>query len=181
MPVFYLDTSAILKRYRSEQGTDVVDSIYDERFTPTVVKSILRGVRSDVLVTSHFTCLEVESVAVRMLRGKLLDEKAHNALLNSFARDLEKHMTVLPVTSERMVDAIEAARSYALRPGDSLHAASARYPMTSAQDEVVFVCSDSQSLDAVEDDALMRLLNPESPDAMDQVNRYSGRRPIDLT
>ena len=110
MPVFYLDTSAILKRYRSEAGTDVVDSIYDERSTPAIVKSIFRGVRSDVLVTSHFACLEVESVAARMLRGKLLADKAYNALLNSFARDLEQHMTVLPVNSDRMVDAIEAAR-----------------------------------------------------------------------
>ena len=157
-----------------------MDSIYDERFTPTIVKSILRGVRSDVLVTSHFSCLEVESVAARMLRGKLLDEKAYNALLNSFARDLEKHMTVLPVTSERMVDAIEAARSYALRPGDSLHAASAQYAMTSAHDEIVFVCSDKQLLEAVADDALMRVLNPESVDAMHQLNKYRGRRPIDL-
>lgn len=146
MPVFYLDTSAVLKRYRSEQGTDVVDSIFDERFTPTIVKSVFRGVRSDVLVTSHFTCLEVESVAARMFRGKLLDEKAYNAL----------------------------------RPGDSLHAASARYAMTSAQDECVFVCSDKQLLEAVGDDALMPVLNPESPGAMDQLNTYRRRRPIDL-
>lgn len=61
-----------------------------------------------------------------------------------------------------------------------MHAASAQYAMTSAQDEVVFVCSDRQLLDAVAVDALMRVLNPESPDAMDQLNRYRGRRPIDL-
>lgn len=155
MPVFYLDTSAVLKRYRSEQGTDV-------------------------LFTSHFSCLEVESVAARMLRGKLLDEEAYNALLNAFARDLEKHMSVLPVTSELMVGAIEAARSYALRPGDSLHAASAQHAMTHAQGEVVFVCSDRQLLETIEDDALMRVLNPESSGAMDQLNNYRGRRPIDL-
>ena len=70
-----------------------------------------------------------------------------------------------------MVDAIEAARSYALRPGDSSHAASAQYAMTSAQDEVVFVCSDRQLLDAVEVDALMRVLSPESPDAMESAEQ----------
>jgi predicted nucleic acid-binding protein len=89
MPVFYLDTSAVLKRYRTESGTDVVDSLYEERFTPTVVKLVLSGYRRDVLITSHFTCLEVESVAARMFRGKLLDEKAYNTLLNAFARDIE--------------------------------------------------------------------------------------------
>lgn len=180
MPVFYLDTSAVLKRYRSEAGTDVIDSIYDERFTPTIIKSVFRGLRSDVLVTSYFTCLEVESVAARMYRGKVLDEKGYKALLNSFARDLEERITVLPVTSDRVVDAIDSAREHALRPGDCVHLASAQHAMTSTQDEVVFVCSDKQLLEAVVDDALMQVLNPEGSDAMERLHNYRGRRPIDL-
>lgn len=111
MPVFYLDTSAVLKRYRTEKGTDVVDMIYDERHSPNIVKSIVAGVRSDVLVTSYFTCLEVESVAARMLRGRLLDEKSYNALLNSFATDIEQHMTVVAVNTGLMRSAIDAARA----------------------------------------------------------------------
>jgi predicted nucleic acid-binding protein len=29
MAVFYLDTSAVLKRYRTEKGTDVVTQLYE--------------------------------------------------------------------------------------------------------------------------------------------------------
>jgi hypothetical protein len=31
MAVFYLDTSAVLKRYRTEKGTDVVDALYESQ------------------------------------------------------------------------------------------------------------------------------------------------------
>lgn len=179
MPVCYLDTSAVLKRYRTEAGTDVVDAIYDERHSPNVIKSIFTGIRSDVLVTSYFTCLEVESVASRMYRGKVLDEKSYKALLNSFARDVDHHMTVVAVDSGLVRSAIDAARKYALRPGDSIHAATAELT-TASQDQTIFVCSDKQLLEAAEDDALMRVLNPESPDAMEQLYKIRGRRPIDL-
>jgi predicted nucleic acid-binding protein len=179
MPVFYLDTSAVLKRYRTEAGTDVVDAIYDERHSPKTIKSIFSGIRSDVLVTSYFTCLEVESVASRMFRGKLLDEKSYKALLNSFARDIDNHMTVLPVNSGLIRSAIDAAREYALRPGDSLHVATAQMALDS-QDDTVFVCSDRRLLEVVGDDALMRVLDPESPNAMEQLSVIRGRRPIDL-
>lgn len=171
MPVFYLDTSAVLKRYRTEAGTDVVDAIYDERYIPK---------RPDVLVTSYFTCLEVESVASRMFRGKLLDEKSYKALLNSFARDIDHHMTVLAVNSDVIRNAIDETREYALRPGDSLHAATARLRMD-PRDDTVFVCSDKRLLEVVGSDALMRVLNPESPDAMEQLYKIRGRRPIDLS
>ena len=179
MPVFYLDTSAVLKRYRTETGTDVVDAIYDERHTPSVIKSIFSGRRSDVLVTSYFTCLEVESVASRMLRGKLLDEKSYKALLNSFASDIDHHMTVLPVSSGLIRSAIDAAREFALRPGDSLHAATAQMAVDS-QDDTIFVSSDKRLLEVAADDALMRVLDPESPNAMEQLHVIRGRRPIDL-
>lgn len=179
MPVFYLDTSAVLKRYRTEAGTDVVDAIYDERHSPNIIESTFTGIRSDVLVTSYFTCLEVESVAARMLRGRLLDEKSYKALLNSFALDIDHHMTVLTVNSGLVRSAIDAAREYALRPGDSLHAATAQLAVGS-QGETIFVCSDKQLLEAVGSDALMQVLDPEAADAMEQLYKIRGRRPIDL-
>jgi predicted nucleic acid-binding protein len=53
MAVFYLDTSAALKRYKTEKGTDVVNELY-------------QGPRAEhPLCTSHLTALEVESAAVR--------------------------------------------------------------------------------------------------------------------
>ncbi len=43
MAVYYLDTSAILKRFKTEKGTDVVDALY-------------AGVKDgEALLTSHYT------------------------------------------------------------------------------------------------------------------------------
>ena len=55
MLVFYLDTSAILKRYRTEEGTPIVDGHYDTS-------------SRNLLLTSQFACLEFEAVASRALR-----------------------------------------------------------------------------------------------------------------
>ena len=49
MAVFYLDASAVLKRYRTEKGTEVVDDIYDGRG------------EQHIILTSQLTCIEVES------------------------------------------------------------------------------------------------------------------------
>ena len=70
MAVYYLDTSAILKRYRTEKGTDVVDALY-EATRPDAgqaggPRGLMDALRESIsarrrLYTSHFTCLEVES------------------------------------------------------------------------------------------------------------------------
>src|SRR5262245_63859774 len=67
MATFYLDTSAVLKRYRTETGTDVVEELYEGRAS------------QDSLITSLFTCLEFESVVIRALKGKLLTQEAYDA------------------------------------------------------------------------------------------------------
>lgn len=49
-----------------------------------------------------------------------------------------------------------------------------------SQDQTIFVCSDKQLLEAVGDGALMQVLDPEADDAMEQLHKIRGRRPIDL-
>ncbi|MBI2918692.1 MAG: type II toxin-antitoxin system VapC family toxin [Chloroflexi bacterium] len=50
MPVFYLESSALLKRYKSEKGSGFVDELFEAKTA------------QDVFVTSHLTVLEVNSV-----------------------------------------------------------------------------------------------------------------------
>ena len=69
MPFYYLDTFALLKRYRTENGTDVLDPIFSGR------------TQHEFFITSHFTAVEIESVAARALKGRLLSKKAQGVLL----------------------------------------------------------------------------------------------------
>ena len=170
MSLFYLDTAAVLKRYRTEKGTDVVDHLYTNRRRPDVTGHI-KGQRSDVLVTSHFTCLEVESVAARMRKGIRLDSAGYQALLGAFAYDLENNVTVVPLWPPLLVDATGVAADFALRSGDSVHLATALFAQEQSKDETIFVSSDKELLEGATN-ANLRLLDPESPGAMDLLNIY---------
>ena len=101
MVVYYLDTSAILKRYKTEKGTDVVDKLYA------------------------------------------------SGLVN---------------------EAIEAARSHAVRAPDAIHVASASAVKQSVSEDFVFVSSDRELLSAARVSGLMTL-DPESSDAMDTLKK----------
>lgn len=153
MVVYYLDTSAILKRYRTEKGTEVVEALY--------------GLPDVFLVTSHFACLEVEAVSAKLLKGKSLTEEAYDALLNAFAADLGDPLYAVPLTSRIVNEAIEAARQYAVRAPDAIHIASGlAVQSVSGGDDFFFVSSDKEQLSAASS-AGMQTLDPEAENAMD--------------
>lgn len=153
MPLYYLDTSALLKRYRTETGTDVLDAIFSAR------------TQNEFFITSHFTSVEVESVAARALKGRLLSKKAQRVLLSLFAADLEHLLIVLPVSTALLSEAAEAARHYSLRAGDALHLASALRAKQASAAELVFVASDKELVEA-SGTAGFSVLDPEDEDAM---------------
>lgn len=104
MPLFYLDTSAVLKRYFSEKGTDVVDELYHGL------------VGDELLVTSQLTTLEVEAVAARGLKGRLLERRAYEKLLGAFGQDLfENYLRIVPLEAALVALSAEVIRSNALR------------------------------------------------------------------
>jgi len=157
MAVYYLDTSALLKRYRTEKGTDVVDALYESH--PPLN-----------LLTSHFSCLEVESVAARTLAPRsmmgAIANQAYSMLLGSFARDLREYLKLQPLDGETLNYSIEIARRTRLRPADSIQLAAALMAGDRNQGEkIVLVSSDKELLEAAEG-AGVETLDPEANDAM---------------
>lgn len=159
MPVFYLDTAALLKRYRTEKGTEVVDALFSDRR------------EDDVFVTSQLTTLEVESVAARSLKAGLLNQRAHGALLALFAQDLAQSVVIMPVSTSLVVEAAEAVRHNALRAGDAIHIASALRVRQAAPAEVVFVTSDKELLAAGAAEGF-ETLDPEASDAKKRLGSW---------
>jgi predicted nucleic acid-binding protein len=155
MAVFYLDTSVILKRFRTEHGTEVITELY-EQLAPR-----------DVLLTSHFTCLEFESVAARAVKGRLIAADAYNGLLGGFARDIGEYVMLLSVGSDLVNQAIEVARDYALRAPDAIHVAAAkRGNHLISSGTFVFVTSDKE-LFAASSATGLTTLDPESEGALE--------------
>jgi predicted nucleic acid-binding protein len=159
MAIFYLDTSALLKRYRTEKGSDIVDEIYDNFSS------------RDVIITSYFSCIEFEAVAARALKGRVLTKAAYDAMLGSFSADLANYVTLSEVTSPLVSKAIDYARTFALRAPDSVQLASA-LEACGIPDKGPFalVTSDAEILDAALS-APLRTLDPESPSARDLLDK----------
>lgn len=157
MPVYYLDASAFVKRYRTEKGTEAVDELFSGK------------VEGEVFVTSQIIGVEMESVAARGLRARLLNRTAYGVMLRSFATDLER-VIVFPLSASLVGEAAIQARQYALRAADAVHLATAMRAAKTTSEQVLFVGSDKELirasgvegfgiLDPEDEGALQRLRN----------------------
>ena len=62
MTIFYLDTSALVKRYKAEEGSDIIDYLYD---------NLPRG---HSMATSFLTVLEFVSAIRRLQKGNRISQ-----------------------------------------------------------------------------------------------------------
>ena len=62
MTDYYLDSSAILKHYHTEPGSDLVDAMFD-------------GVAGSPIYTAFFSILEVRAAATRLNRGGMISNR----------------------------------------------------------------------------------------------------------
>lgn len=155
MPVFYLESSGLFKRYRTEKGTDIVNAIFSAKG------------ETDIFVTSHLTTVEMESVASRGLKSKVISRQAYSVLLRTFAEDLDT-MVILPVSSSLISEAAQEARQYGLRALDAIHFASAKRASKGALDSVVFVASDRDLVKAAKATGFTTI-DPEEPRALEKL------------
>lgn len=138
MPIFYLDTSALVKRYRTEPGTEVV-------------------------FVSFLSVLELTSAILRLARGGELREDTAGEILASFRRHLHDLLEVWPLADEITAAAVSAVQRHSLRSADALHFASAeKIAALAPGTKVVMVSSDLELLDAAEA-AGLTALDPQAP------------------
>lgn len=81
MPPYFFDTSALVKRYHEEQGTDNIDIIFTES--------------TDALVISNITIAELTSAFARKKEEGFIDDNALQHCLSSFSRDLLESFWIL--------------------------------------------------------------------------------------
>lgn len=153
MAVFYLETSALLKRYKNEVGTQVVDSLFADR--PP----------GDTFLTSRLTLVEIPAGVARAFAGGL---ETRNGILVSFAADL-RMIEVSEVSLNILQGAATAATQFRLRALDSIHLAVARDAFT-REPSIILVTADKE-LVAAGRAAGLAVLDPAEPDAMEALAR----------
>lgn len=129
--ICYFDTSALLKKYVREEGTDVVLSLFRDK--------------SMVAATSAVTAVEGFHVICRQCREEKISPGMLARLLNRFRRDLGQFRTIgygAPIIRA----AQKIIRTHVLKTLDSIHLASALTIKRQGRLKMSFVsCDDRQN------------------------------------
>ena len=124
--ILYLDTSALVKLYAEEAGSQVVR----------------RAVAaSDLIATSLLSYAEARSALARKCRGGEIARAALNRLRQEFERDWAR-LHVLPVDEVLVRKAGDLTEEYALRALDALHLATADNLQAVLRAAVTLACFD---------------------------------------
>jgi len=124
----YLDTSALIKRYIREQGTDEVN---------------LWVAEAEITGTSIITLAEANAALARAARMKNISHQTGEAA-GRLLRDQWPHTIKTPITEKTVARAAELAWTLGLRGYDAVHLASAELWQISLGMPVSLVTYDSQ-------------------------------------
>ena len=137
--ILYLDSSALVKRYVEEEGTDKVDALWDKA--------------TDV-VTSTVALAECLSAFCRRRREGLFSEVQCLKTISEFKAEYTSFVLV-PITPElnRIVE--EVLLRHPLRGSDAIHLASALLVDRAVDFHVTFACFDTALNRAAREEGLV--------------------------
>ena len=118
MAGYFVDSSALVKRYVQETGTGWVRGI--TRHSPTTIIYIAR-----------ITAVELTCAVARRRKGKTLTPRRASSILHRFDKHLDARYVVVEVTPSLLDDAMCLGNAHALRAYDAVQLA--------APSEVLFV------------------------------------------
>ena len=152
MPIYYLDTSAIVKRYIDEPGTMAVDLLFEDAHSESG------------FYTSFLSVLEFTSVITRGANSGRLDRDSASTILARFHQDVDGAFQLWPLDAPVLRAAVAVAENYGLRSADAIHLSTASAIFGLAPDsEGVLVSSDRELLAAAASSG-MGVLNPQDGD-----------------
>ncbi len=138
----FFDTSALMKRYINETGSDKVDRLMDS---------------AEMIVVSSVTYLESLSTVRRLLKENILDFEDYQTIRKNLKEDF-KYFVVIKFDSEIETTTIDLIDQYQLKTLDSIQLASAIHNI-----DCDFVVSDARLIKAARRKG-MKVVNPETPD-----------------
>ena len=143
---YFLDTSALVKRYVREIGSDWILSITDPA-------------TDNDLAISQITWVEVHSAFARRLRDGSLSAQRFDLIAQKVREDFENEYRVIDVDETLIETATELVMQHPLRAYDSVQLASAlRFQSTTLlsqpETQLIFVSADNRLLDIAQSEGL---------------------------
>ncbi|HKP87862.1 MAG TPA: type II toxin-antitoxin system VapC family toxin [Blastocatellia bacterium] len=112
MAIYFLDSSAVVKRYGNEAGT-------------IWVRNLTHPLSSNRIYIARITAVEVISAITRKMRSGGATAANAFAAINQFRRHLTQEYVSVDITPEVINDAMLLAQTYALRGYDAVQLAAA--------------------------------------------------------
>jgi predicted nucleic acid-binding protein len=107
---YFVDSSALVKRYVLETGT-------------AWVRGMTRKNPSTVIYIAHITAVEVTCAVARRRKGRTLTPPRASSILRRFRQHLAARYTVIEVTPDLVDDAMRLGNAHALRAYDVMQLA----------------------------------------------------------
>ena len=130
-PTYYLDTSALVKRYHPERGTAYLDTVFAEPDTTFIIASI--------------TIAELTSAIVRKHEEGDISRESLLLTLSKFSEDLITDFWILDIERQHLHDAQQLILRHRLRTLDSLQLS---LLLVTRGLSPIFLCSDTRLLTA---------------------------------
>lgn len=112
MPSFFFDTSAIVKRYGKEAGSDFVEGLAESE-------------SGNVIILAGITHVEVAATIARRLKGGNVTDTAAADALAAFKLDLNNRYITIDIRPDMLTAAMKIATKHALRGYDAVQLAAA--------------------------------------------------------
>lgn len=142
--MIYLDTSALVKKYVIEAGTDKV-------------RDLLR-IESRI-ITSMLAYAEVCAAFSRKRREGNIEEKHYRRIWKSFLSDWET-FTIVEIREELFPHIRRLTEDYPLRGADAIHLASAIWVGEAINHPLTFIAADNHLITTAKKEGL-QVINPE--------------------
>jgi len=137
--MIYLDSSALVKRYITENGSDAIDRLLADH---------------PYAATSRLAYPEILSALHRKHRARDFSTRVLGELVAAFESDWGK-LFVLEFDEDLLPTIKKNIRKHAIRGADSVHLASAIWLRSVLREDVVFACADAKLLDAARAERLV--------------------------
>jgi uncharacterized protein len=135
--VFYLDTSALLKRYIVETGTQWT-------------RRLLSPVSGNTLLISELATTVTFSTFARLLREKKITALRHTRLRSAISLHMKTHYSVVILESNIIEVSKDLVTRHPLRALDALHLASALIVQSVLTQPITFITADLRLLAAAQ-------------------------------
>lgn len=110
--IFYLDASALVKRYLVEMGSSWVATLCADEI-------------NNAIATARFGLVETAAAFSAKCRGQFITDDEYESALNDLLRDASKRYRLMTVGPAQIDSAIQLTRRQKLRGYDAIHLACA--------------------------------------------------------